>query len=208
MIWQLNVPRGDLLPLNEVPRFSGNWTYIQTELRDDHYWDEESDHDGHHKRVGMTDIGDTGIALDGSGIEPAALPTSINGQYYLRPKTATEAPEGQFTEPFYMMNDGTNNIINQMGIRAMLSVRLISGTIQQNNGNNWDYQHNIATVTNVSTTMTITFSTDMPTNRYLVILNSLSASSPARVTSKTTSTIVLSTGSLASTGIDLIVLGG
>src|SRR3990172_3854783 len=120
MPWQTNVPRGDLLPLNERPRFTDNWNYIETELQDDHFWNEDGNHDGHHRKAEMTNIADTGVTLDAVDlVNPAGLSPSVEGMFYVRPKSATEAPAKQITEPYFMSLDGATRIINQLGFRCL-----------------------------------------------------------------------------------------
>ena len=178
MVWEENVPRGDLLPLNERPRFQGNWQYIRTHLRDDHYWDEEGDHDGHHKIAAMTNLADTGVPI--TGVEPTDLPLSTEGMFYVRPKTATESTVGQQSEPFYMMNDGTNNIISQLGFKALVvfNGQDSSGDLVQTDV---IYFHNVAlqsdptagVTRNSSGDYTITFATTLSSDQYLCLLGAL-----------------------------------
>jgi len=178
MTWQTNVPRGDLLPLNERPRFKGNWDYIQTEMRDNHYWNQSDEKDGRHRRCDMPNLESDGdITVDGNG-DPDVIPNSTNGIYYVRAKTATEAPEGQFSEPFYAMNDGSRLQFVQLGIRAMVTFRVSGGSIVKNSEKNWDYQHNVSAVSMTNTgRFTITFASPMPNNRYLVLATAESNSS-------------------------------
>lgn len=169
MSYTTNTPRGDLLPVDERPRFQNNFTYIQTNLRDDHFWNEDANLDGHHRRMALPDIADTGITLTGS--DPSALPTDATGQFYVRPKTSNESPEAQNSEPFYMMNDGAANQFLQLGVRAMVTFRVASNAITLNsNGDPWDYQHNVSGVTrNAAGLFTVTFATALPTTRYCVV---------------------------------------
>lgn len=185
MTFETNVPRGDLLPLNERPRYVANWNYIQDKMREDHQWKEDSDRDGHHKKMEManltTAIGSGNVDANG---DPTALSTAMNGYYYTRPKTATEAPDaaGQRTEPYFASDNAGSLIFNQFGFRAILRFRTSGGSIITNGGNDWDYQHNIASVVRNSVGLyTITMSTDMPTQRYLVLITIEDTNSARRV---------------------------
>lgn len=174
MTWNANTPRGDLLPVDERPRFQGNFTYTETTLQNDHYFDEDTDHDGHHKAVVFTDIADTGIALTGN--DPTNLPMSTEGMFYVRPKTSAEAPDGQFSEPFYMMNDGARNQFMQLGFRAMATVDVGASpgfTITEK------YIHNCSVTRDSVGLYTVTFTTQMPTDNYIVMGTAIGKSTTA-----------------------------
>lgn len=182
MTWATNVPRGDLLPLTERPRFQGNWSYIQTNMRDDHFWDEDANKDGHHRKMSCVNIADTGVTL--SGNDPANVDTGTNGMYYVRPKTSTEAPDAanQVVNGYFTArNTGdTANFYKQIGMSAMVTFSVSGGAITQNGGNNWDYQHNVSAVTRNSIgDYTITFSVAMPNTNYLVLATAESAGTAA-----------------------------
>ena len=215
MTWRPNTPRGDLLPVDERPRFQGCWDYIETEMQDDHFWDEDSNRDGHHKKVEMTNLTDAIGAgnVDANG-DPNALSTSMNGMFYMRPKTATEAPESenQTTNPYYAQDVSGTNHFMQLGIRAMgnFSINSTTGAIIQNNGQDWNYQHNIATiVANSSQNFDITFSNNLPNDRYLVLITARrdSGNSSAVFRSKTNSGFKIVTSG-ASDEVNFVVIGG
>lgn len=203
-------------PLNQ------NSAYIETSMQVDHYWDNaNSNLDGHHQFVQMPKTE--------SGGNPAnpSIATDIDGVLYCKDKTATEAPEAQNPEPYYIMNDGSNDQIMQMGIRAMVTFRISGSAIVTNGGNNWDYMHNISAVSRTSAgNYTITFTTAMPTNRYVAIATcestSTSNSSGMRVVqiqnaSKTTTTVKIKVQRVQSdasvtnsdpSSISVIIIGG
>jgi hypothetical protein len=220
MTWNANTPRGDLLPVDERPRITGNWDYIEAELQDDHFFDEDSDHDGHHKRVALTDLNDTGITLDSSGaagidsVEPAALPTSTEGQIYVRPKTATEAPAtaAQSNQPFYMQNVSGTTHFMQLGIRAMAHVTISGGAISNNgNGDPWDYEHNIDNITVSGVIYTFNFRRDLPSTDYIVLATATTTSGNinASVESKAVENFDIRVSSNTGLiGLNVIVLGG
>lgn len=171
MTWLTNVPRGDLLPVDEKPRFQGNWSYIQTEMRDDHSWDEDADRDGHHKKMELPNLTDAIGAgnVDANG-DPTALSTSMTGYHYVRPKTAAEAPGGQFTEPFYMMNDGSRNQFLQLGVRAMVN---FTGS-GANGAQTVNYSHNVSGVSRTSAGIyVVTFAVQMPTANYVPLIGAI-----------------------------------
>jgi hypothetical protein len=178
------------------------FTYIADSMKNDHFWDNaNSNLDGHHQYVQMPKNESGGVPADPS------FATDMDGIVFAKEKTATEAPDKQLVESFYRQKDGAGFHLQQMGFRAMLSVTISGGSIVQNSGNDWDYQHNISAVSLASTTLTVTFATTLPTDNYIVIVNGLNSSS-YKVTSKSTTTLVLSTGTISSTGVDLVIVGG
>lgn len=166
---------------NKTP-INNAFTYIANEMKADHFWDNANDNlDGHHQFVQMPKLEDAGNPDD------PTIATDMDGVYYLKDKTATEAPELQIAEPFYFNNDGTNDQILQLGVRAMVTFRVSGSAIVQNSGNDWDYQHNVsAVVRNSEGLFTITFATALPTNRYIVVATpeatSTSSSGGMRIT--------------------------
>ncbi len=173
MAWLPNTPRGDLLPVDERPRFQDNWTFIETELQDDHFFDEGGEIDGHHKRIEMQDVTDAIGSANVTDGHPTTISNSMTGNFYVRTKTATESPDAQQDEAYYMLNDGARNIHSQLGMKAMVTFRTTGGsgaTIIQNGGNDWDYEHNISTVVKDDDgKYTISFTNPMSTTRYLVL---------------------------------------
>lgn len=174
MTWRTNVPRGDLLPATERPRFSDNWNYIENTLQHNHYWDESNE--GIHRRVDLPNLEadtDSSLTLDTRG-DPNSLPTisgaTINGIFYARSKTATEAPNGQFTEPYFFKNDSGTGYALQFGVRVMGTFRVSGGSIVSVSGNKWDYQHNVSDITRSSTgRFTVTIRNNLPNARYVVL---------------------------------------
>jgi len=192
-------------PINQA------FTYISTTEKKDHYWDNANANlDGRHQFVQMPNF---------SSSTPT-IGTDMKGVFYVRAKTVASAPDLQMTEPFFVSSDGTRSQVTQMGCRAMLTFRVSGGAIVQNGGNDWDYKHNIATVVrNSAGSFTITFTTQMPTDRYIIC-------GTCRVTTIATETRALSIiprnklvtsftfstsgvgGSADPDSVDLIVLGG
>lgn len=179
MSWATNVPRGDLLPLTERPRFQGNWSYIQTNMRDDHFWNEDTNKDGHHKLMSCADVDESGRTLtdaitDGN-TDPDNVDTGTTGMFYVRPKVSYEAPDSanQVVNGYFSSrNTGdTANFYKQIGMSALAVFRVSGGAITTNgNGDNWDYAHNIGSITRNSIgDYTITFKTGMPDTNYLVL---------------------------------------
>ncbi len=166
MVWETNVPTGALLPVDEVSRFQGNWDYIQAEMRDNHYWDEDGNKDGRHRRCDMPNIeASIGLVLDANK-DPTAVPNSMNGIYYVRAKTAAQAPSAQNSEPFYAMKDANRMQYLQMGFRAMVQFEVANA-----GGNHVvtiKYSHNVASVVRTDVAeFKMTYSVKLPTSTYI-----------------------------------------
>jgi hypothetical protein len=136
-------------------------------MADDHYWNEDANNDGHHKKIEMPNIssisGDP-FSLDANG-DPTVFSTGQECMIYTRQKTATEAPTAQYDEPFAYTKSGASNQYMQLGARALVhfDVGLSAGfaiTI--------GYSHNVASVVRNGTgDFTVTFNNAMPSNAYI-----------------------------------------
>lgn len=147
-------------PLNNA------FTYIANEMKNDHFWDNaNSNLDGRHQFVQMPKL-----EAGGNPANPA-IATDMNGVFYMKQKTATEAPNGpEVVEPFYFVNDGTQNQIVQMGFRAMAQFqgRATNGACTLN------YFHNITSISRTDEGLyTITYTTALPSNNYIVLGTSM-----------------------------------
>ena len=169
---------------NKTP-INNAFTYIANSMKVDHFWDNANANlDGHHQFVQMP--------KSESGGTPAnpTIATDIDGVYYVKEKTATESPTSQFPEPFYVMNDGAQDQILQLGFRCMVQ---FDG--RTSNGNaTINYSHNATTVERTSKGLyKITFSTPLPTDNYIVsgsaVLNSASGARRAHITVDRNSTL-------------------
>ena len=164
MTWSDTPIDGQQSVANNKTPINNAFTYTSTSMKVDHYWDNaNSNLDGHHQFVQMDKLG---------GATPAnpTIGTDMNGVYFCKDKTATEAPALQTTEPFYMSYDGTRNQILQMGFRAMVSF-----TGRATNGAaTLTYIHNVASVTRTAEgTYTVTFTTVLPSDDYIVLVGGI-----------------------------------
>ena len=135
------------------PRGNTNMQYIDDKMKLDHFWDEDATKDGYHKQVDMPNL----------AVDPIALPSvGVNGQIYVRQKTALETSSTQLTEPFFASLDGaTLKFAQLLGIRAC-AVFDASGTIV--------YKQNVTSVVNNSPGFyTVNFTNTLPTVNYLVL---------------------------------------
>lgn len=132
------------------------FTYIANSMKVDHFWDNaNSNLDGHHQFVQMPKNETGGVPAN------PAIATDMDGVFFCKDKTATEAPDLQIAEPFYIVNDGTRDQILQLGFRALVHFDS-TGTIK--------YSHNVSSVNRTAEgRFTINFTTAMPTENYLVI---------------------------------------
>ncbi len=152
---------GDKSVKDNKPRINGSFKYIEDTMKNDHFWSPEgnSNLDGHHQFNQMPKYESGGNPAD------PAIATDMDLVYYSREKTSTEAPDLQTVEPFAKMNDGTNDQIMQLGCRAMVQFdgRSTNGSCTIK------YSHNVSSVTRTAQGQyTINFSTDLPTENYIV----------------------------------------
>ncbi len=165
--WNVISPDGTKSVKKNEDVIQNNTTYLKANLNLDHHWDTGSTTDGFHRQISTVDRAD-----------PTALLGATDGMYYSREKTTTEAPEtdSQFSEPFFYHTPdaGVTNYYSQMGIRAMINVTILktNGSIVQNDSNDWNYMHNIDTITKVAShsgTYSIVFIDPLPSNKYIVV---------------------------------------
>jgi len=163
MTWDASVPDGTKTAKDNGPGIRNNWSYIETEIQDDHYFDESATNDGHHKKTEMPVVEDSGIAVD-SNKDPSGLSSGMVGMIYMRQKTATECPSKQTNESYYALKDGSTMRYSQLGIRAMVNFkgRTSNGACTIN------YSHNVTSVSRTAEgKYTVTFSVGQPTSFYI-----------------------------------------
>ena len=156
--WNVVNPDGSKSVKKNETIGQNNTTYIKANANLDHYWADSDSTDGYHRQASMTK----------KSADPTLLLGSTDGMFYVRNKTATEAPDRQLPEPYYYHTPdvGTTKYYQQLGTRAMVhfEVGLASGghaiTIK--------YSHNVASVTRNGTGLfTVNFTNDMPTVNYI-----------------------------------------
>ena len=126
-----------------------NTTYTEDTLNKDHYWNIGSNEDGRHQFVNMPN----------QASEPS-IATGMDGLLY--------AFENVSSQPFFK---NSNSVMQMLGIRAM-AVFNSAGTLA--------YSYNVASVTNTATgRFTVTYTTALPNNNYLVIGGSIRNDSDA-----------------------------
>jgi len=177
---------------NKAP-INSAFTYIANTEKVDHFWDNaNSNLDGHHQFVQMPKNESGGIPAN------PTIATDIDGVFYAKEKTATEAPDIQITEPHYVVNDGANDQVLQLGFRAMVSFSSSGGML---------YNHNVSSVTKNGTGLfTINFTTPLPSDKYIVFgsaMRSTASDAPLvmAIQNSTTITNKIKTTSIAVTFI-------
>lgn len=152
---------------NKTP-INNAFTYIADTTKIDHFWDNvNSNLDGHHQFTQMPKFESGGLPAD------PTIATDIDGVYYVKDKTSAEAPDLQIAEPFYITNDGTNNQIMQLGFRAMIHFEMLDVspfTITLK------YAHNCSVVRTNTGSFTLSFTTDLPTDNYILFGSALGGS--------------------------------
>lgn len=141
-----------------------NTTYIKTTQNVDHYWDESTNEDGHHRFVQMTQSGTSAVPTN------PTLATGMDALYYAKAKTTSEAVDNQDVQPFFIDNKevgtpGVTQIMQLLGIRAM-------GVFDRKTSNGaitLQYSHNCTVNRDATGKYTVSFSSDVPSNNYLVL---------------------------------------
>lgn len=220
MTWNTTAPDGTKSVKANETILQANTSYILTTQQRDHYWNEDANNDGHHKKIELPDIVNINsdpFSLDANG-DPTVLSTGQDCMYYTRPKTATEATVSQIMEPFaYTIKDPGGTPVNQymqLGFRAMIH--------WVNNGNNpflqadVVYSHNIALqaagtpglVRNGQGDYTITFANAMPSQYYVVFggaIRNASDTSPIQLQVKPSTNVA--TTNMTATSVRIVFLG-
>jgi len=170
MTWNSLWPDGTLsVKANETPG-AQNTAYIETKQKLDHYWNEDSNNDGHHKKVEMPNISEIAsdpFSLDANG-DPTVLSAGMDCMIYTRSKTATEAPTTQQDEPFaYVIEDPSGTPVNhymQLGFRAMIHF-----TVGASPGFTITtlYSHNCSVTREAEGQYKLTFTVNLPSANYI-----------------------------------------
>lgn len=150
-----------------------NTSYVEANQKLDHYWNEDVNKDGHHKKVESTKLSSA-----------ATLSTGMDGNYHLIDKTEEESPDLQKPEPFILTNDGTNNQLIQLGFRVLVHFLGTGATPDQSD---IKYSHNLnnqsaspkGVVRDGQGLYTLNFATDLPTNNYIVMGSAMRSSGSA-----------------------------
>lgn len=161
---------------NKAP-INSDFQYIFDKMQRDHFWNDgnneqagdigNEDLDGHHAFVQMPKFVDPGTT------DPAnpTIDDSMDGIYYMKQKTTTEAPDGpEVVEPFYFVNDGALDQILQLGFRA-----LVNFEGRNSNGDSvLHYTHNVTTVErSAQGVYKLLFQVDMPSTNYMVFVGGM-----------------------------------
>lgn len=223
MTWNNDWPDGTKSVKTNENSGVQNTQYIKSRMNFDHYWDQDADSNGHHAKVEMPSLENAStfskVTLDANNDPSAFTNTSMKCMFYTRPKTSTEAPGNQISEPYAFVEDTANTAKQymQIGARVMLKFSVSGGSIVNNaNGNPWDYMHNITNVVRDSTGIfNVTFKT-LPSADYVAIATALRDSGSVKsvnIKSQTTTTLQLlctneDGNARDPSGINLIIFGG
>lgn len=165
MVWTSIWPDVTKSVSENGPTGVANAAYTETTMNLDHYWNNSSNNDGHHKFVQMTQTGTAAVPAD------ATLATGMEGNIYLKAKSATESPDNQDVQPFLINNEavgvaGVTQISQLLGIRACccFDVDAVTKAITIK------YAQNITSIALVSVGIyTATFTNNLPSNSYLAL---------------------------------------
>ncbi len=194
MTWNSNWPNGNVsVKANEVTG-QDNTNYIKATMgsdvigtnaagTEDHFWDVDPGLDGHHRFMKSP-----AFTVGGLPANPE-IAAPLDCVWYPKTKTATESTVQQDVQPFFKNEvGGIAQIMQMLGIRAMGVFNAIAagGVALQSN---IVYSHNLALqsagipgiVRNAVGDFTITFSTALPSNSYLVLGGGITATLDAAI---------------------------
>lgn len=206
MSWSSTSPDGTKSVKANETIIQGNTIYTETKMQLDHYWAEDANNDGHHRKVEMPDINASGLAVDANG-DPTALSSGQNCMVYTRRKTATEQPGVlQSDEPFvYVIKDPLGTPVNQYMQVGFRAIGVFLGRLT-NGACTISYSHNISSITRTGTgAYTVTFTKALPTGSYALYGSSTSGLvAPLLMypTVKTAATCQISYVNLSGVGVD------
>lgn len=148
MTWYQQVINGAVSVSQNKPRLNANSLFIDTTMKVSHFWNQDANKDGHHIYVQSP-----AYTSGGSPADPA-LATDMDGIFYNRQVTKQDASTENYG--FFRNTAG----IALLGIRAAVNFTHPT-TIS------WGY--NISSIVNNGTGLyTLTFSTALPSNNYVV----------------------------------------
>lgn len=152
---------------NKTP-INNAFTYIANSMKIDHFWDDTNANlDGHHQWVQMP--------KNESGGSPAnpSIATDMDGVFFVKDKTTTEVPDGDtiVAEPFYIVNDGANDQVLQLGVRAMGHFEVAGGVLSAK------YLHNCTVARTAAGLFTVTFTVALPSDNYMVMAGGIRSAS-------------------------------
>ena len=96
MVWSDVSPNGSISVNANTSSMQANTAYIETTMKRDHYWNEGTDKDGHHKQIQIT-----------KQDSDANLDTGMNGVMYIKEASASNTR----VEGFYRNADGIYQFI-------------------------------------------------------------------------------------------------
>lgn len=161
MVWNSTSPNGAVSVKQNTTPMQQNTTYTETTLNNDHFWNIGVNEDGHHKWANMVATNDADKSLQTN----ASLATGMDGNYFTRFKTATEATVtgADNAQPFFV-GDPLGQIMQLLGIRACAVFNVAAGVATM------VYKQNMASVTrNAAGEFTAVYTNAMPSNSYMVL---------------------------------------
>lgn len=169
MTWSDTPIDGQQSVSTNKPPINNAFTIIANNMDNDHFWDTRNDGGnanlrGRHQFVQMPKF-----EAGGNPANPT-IGTNMDGVYYSKDKTATDAPDLQMPEPFFIASDGTRNQIEQLGFRAMVHFEVAAGVVTEK------YVHNCSVVRDSIGLFTLTFDVEMPTDNYIFFGTALRSS--------------------------------
>jgi len=170
MPWNSTWPQGSLSVKSNRASGNQNTTYIETTASVDHFWNESANKDGHHLQVQMPMQGTPAVPTD------PTLATEMDGVFYYKAKSATEAPDNQDVQPFFINNEeastpGVTQIMQLLGIRVCGVFSVSGGVVTV------EYSHNLTSITRNGTGVFTVVFPSLPTNNYLVLGDGVANSS-------------------------------
>ena len=107
MVWSDVSPNGSISVNANTSSMQANTAYIETTMKRDHYWNEGTDEDGHHKQIQITKLS-----------ADATVDTGMNGVMYIKEASASNTR----IEGFYRNADGIYQYIPSFQEGSALSI--------------------------------------------------------------------------------------
>ena len=161
--WNTVYPDGTKSVQDNKPLGQANTTYIKTTMNTDHYWDDSSNTDGHHKWVQVTQ--------SGTSVAPVipALSTGMDAIIYGKTQTSLVTPTNSQDVQLFMKN---NKAVDTPGVTQemqLIAMRACCVWTQSGSTVTVTYSHNVASVVRTGEGLyTVTFTDALPSVNYLV----------------------------------------
>lgn len=166
MVWNVNSPDGaKSVKQNTIP-MQQNTAYLLSTQQKDHFFNEGSDEDGHHKWAQMVATNDANKSLQTNMTLAAGIDASYFTRFMTPGETNSVGTEAN-TQPFFVSQNSTipnESIMQLLGIRACAVFNVVGGVVTV------VYKFNMTSVARTAQgKYTATYTNSLPSNAYMVL---------------------------------------